>query len=362
MHEHKGLGWVYNLKEETILFLCDMRGERRKGFFRYSWTGDYLSESVKWGLGNSVFFLKIVYVLNLQQVFKKEVNEAVDFIKSFQDKKGVFHDNLLDVLALPLCMKSFVRKFNISCFSRKKTIVAETRQAFSSLSLFGVKANYQYYSVPRSEKEAVDFLSKLDWEKPWGAGSHFSHLLYFLNSSDLKNKDQLISFAISWVNKLQSNNDGFWYSGNPTIQQKINGAMKVITALKVANKTKFNFSDRLLNSVLTEKNNNKHACDNFNTVYVLRRCLENTGSNYHADEVKKFARSKLKEYHKYYYPKLGGFSFYKGKSNRFYLGSLISKGRDEPDIHGTVMFLWGISIILQLLDMDKKLGFKEFAT
>ena len=43
-------------------------------------------------------------------------------------------------------------------------------------------------------------------------------------------------------------------------------------------------------------------------------------------------------------------------------GRYQTKGFDEPDIHGTVLFLWGIAIISQILGIGEELGFKEFIT
>lgn len=71
---------------------------------------------------------------------------------------------------------------------------------------------------------------------------------------------------------------------------------------------------------------------------------------------------RLNIYKQYYYPKIGGFSFKKNQTNRYYYGALITKGKNEPDIQGTVMFLCGISLIAQILKIDKKLNFNEFIT
>lgn len=64
----------------------------------------------------------------------------------------------------------------------------------------------------------------------------------------------------------------------------------------------------------------------------------------------------------FYFPKLGGFYFSKNRANRKYYGATINKGKNEPDIHGTLMFLWGISLISQTLRINDKLQFYEFIT
>jgi len=40
----------------------------------------------------------------------------------------------------------------------------------------------------------------------------------------------------------------------------------------------------------------------------------------------------------------------------------ITKGLNEPDIHGTVLLFWGIAIISDILGIEKELGFKEFVS
>ena len=63
-----------------------------------------------------------------------------------------------------------------------------------------------------------------------------------------------------------------------------------------------------------------------------------------------------------YYEDKGGFSFLIGQTNTRYYGVKIAKGLNEPDIHGTIMFVWGISIIAQILGIESELGFKEHKT
>ena len=72
------IAWIYDLKKNIPCFLRDLKGKKVPGFFRYSLSGDYWPESIKWGLGNSVFFLKIIYILGLEKEFGKEAKEAMD--------------------------------------------------------------------------------------------------------------------------------------------------------------------------------------------------------------------------------------------------------------------------------------------
>ncbi len=358
MEENKEIDWLYDLQRDVPGFLNKLKGEKRKGFYRYSLTGDYFSERIRWGLGNSVFFLKIIYTLGLENKFKTEVKESVCYIKSFQKKNGYFYDDFLDRISFAKRIIRAIKNISFSNILGQQTRRAETRQAISALALFNEKPNFNFTDYPKNINEVDKYLNELDWESPWGAGSHFSHLMFFLNFSDLGNKNELIIYAINFVNKLQNNDDGFWYRGNPSLQQKINGAMKILTGLKVANKMDFSLADKITDNALIAKNDT-HACDNFNITYVLRYCNEMLKSEYRFNEIEDFMYNRLEEYRKFYYPSLGGFSFYKNKANQLYYESNITKGKNEPDIHGTVMFLWGISLVLQTLNLNKEIKFKE---
>jgi len=99
-----------------------------------------------------------------------------------------------------------------------------------------------------------------------------------------------------------------------------------------------------------------------NSVFSLKIIYTLGLENKYKEEIKDFMLNRLAIYKEYYYPNMGGFSFYKNRSNRSYYGAIITRGRNEPDIHGTVMFLWGISLIAQVLNINDELKFREFKT
>ena len=67
-----------------------------------------------------------------------------------------------------------------------------------------------------------------------------------------------------------------------------------------------------------------------------------------------YARERLCMYREHWWEDRGGFSFFPRKANKIYYGAYISKGRPEPDIHGSHLFLWGMVLICRIL------GWKEF--
>ncbi len=354
----ENINWLFQLKNKTPRFLDQLKSKKNSGFFHYSLTGDLYDESIKWGLGNTVFATKIYYTLDLlDEMSSVSKKSMADFIKSFQVEDQTIHDPLIERKAFSREKLSAIKNLSFGNFFHQETKRAETRQSICALSLLGEKINV-FKKFPKTKKEIERYLSALNWRKPWGAGSHFSHLLFFLNNSNLKNKAELIDFTINWINKLQNPKDGSWYKGNPNLQQKINGAMKIITGLKIVDKINFQYPEKLIDLCLCAQND-KQACDNFNIIYVLHYANEVVGKNYKLNNIKKFAQERLKIYQDCYYPQIGGFSFLPHRANIYYYGAKITKGLNEPDIHGTCMFLWGISIIAQILDINDKLKFNE---
>ena len=357
MIDDKMINWLKELKISSSRFLNLLKGQSRKGFYHYSLSGDYFSEKIKWGLGKTVFALKTIYTLDLTEQYKTEIIEAVNFIKSFNREDGTFSDRLINVLSWPNIISYNLK--NLSLRRNKQIQLAETRQSISVLNLYSQYPLYSYRLEAMTINELENKLEELNWSNPWDGGSHFSHLLFYLNQSNLDNKPYLIEHAIKWIDKIQNHSDGFWFRGKPTLQQKINGAMKIITGLNIVDKMRINYPELIIDSLLAAKND-KHACDNFNIIYVLKYCSNKTNNGYRMSDIKNFTIDRLNIYKNYYHPKTGGFSFNRNKSSTTYYGARIARGKSEPDIHGTVMFLWGISIITQILGINAELKYREF--
>lgn len=357
--------WVKEIHVKVPDFLTKLKSSKTKGFYRYSLTSDLYGEDSKWGLGNVVFALKVYKTLKIDPL---DLSEMVEYIKSFQQKDGFFFDPLVKRRSIMKRILNSIKNLNLNNFWYHQTKQAETRQAYSALKLFNQSTKYDYKDVLKSKEEIISFLEKLNWTRPWDAGSHFSHLLFFLSVSRLKEKNKLIDVAVDWINNLQKE-DGAWYrSGNVTLQQKINGAMKVITGFKVASENGWNdkviaFSKaKELIDLCLSASNNQQACDNFNIVYVLNYSDKVLNGSYRHDDISSFFCERLDVYKQYYFKDQGAFSFRLGHANRSYYGAIITKGKKEPDIHGTCMFLWGIAIIASFWDVDDKLELKEFTT
>ena len=362
-----GWEWVSSLRDRVRGFLEKLRSNSRPEFYRYSLSGDLHGEERHWGLGNTVFAVKILYTLgDIEKMASPRKKKLADFITSFQRADGLISDPLIYRLSLLNNIKHAVRTFDFSNINGVKTGRAETRQSMSSLQLLGEKPKFLFADIPYTPEGVDRFLAALDWSDPWSAGSHFSHLLFFYEyNAEVfgyrpAESRELISWAIDYVNRMQSKHEGVWYRGTGTsLQLKINGAMKILTGLKAAQRMSFSYPERMIDLVLSALND-EHSCDNFNIVLVLKYANEMTGGSHRLAEIQDFCRRRLLIYRQYYHPDVGGFSFYKGRSNTTYYGARITKGLNEPDIHGTCLFLWGIALITQILGVQEQFGLQEF--
>ncbi len=358
MNKEYNIEWLNNFINKTINFVNNMSDHNYR-YFKYSLTGDFYNSHEKWGLGQIVFAVKILYMLNkLKELNNLAKSNIITSIKRFERPNLYIYDPLISKLTFKKRLINFVKKPSLISFSNEEIKRAETRQALAALLCLEAKPDKPFLHIPYNREEVDIYLRKLDWSNPWHAGSHLSHLLFFYNSNkvlfdyQVKLTDNLINYSIDWVNKLQSKTDGTWYQGNVPLNLKINGAMKILTGFAAVDFYSINFVYQLIDNCLLGINDS-HACDNFNIVYVLYFCSKIT--NYKKDEIEKFLKDRLDIYKQYYHAELGGFSFYKKRANDYYYNAKITKGLNEPDIHGTVMFTWGISLISQVIDIGFKL-------
>ncbi len=240
--------------------------------------------------------------------------------------------------------------------------VAETRQVLSSLDLHGLSFPGWKFT-PYLPDYSLERFRRYNWTYPWSAGSWLSHLAFFLR---LARKDRLIDEAfyqqkrallLDFFSSIQSPETGFWGSAGATNQQLLNGAMKVWTALENLEVYEIEHPRQQIDSALGITND-AHACDHFNVIYVLTRCAR-LEPNYRRDEITAFIYRRLELYRDYYHPGTGGFSFFKNKSNTHLYGCRVSAGENVPDIHGTVLFLWGVAVMLNYLE-NSRYQLKEF--
>ena len=354
------IDWMYSLKAEILFFLAKLKKHDFPGFYSYSLSGDIYSSKAGWGLGNSVFAAKIYYMLDVvNQIDDSE--EISGFIKSFQTDSGEIHDPLIERKSVLRRLLNSVRQFDFNNISNQQTRRAETRQSFAALRSLQSKPNIPYKHIPYTKADIRKYVQTLNWKQPWGAGSHVSHLLFFLNNNRLffdihkKDTDDLIDYVFEVINNYRQE-DGSWYSPgvNLPLHFKVNAAMKIMTGYDASGRDDFSYPEKLIDLCLSSVNEGD-ACNNFNIICVLYHCSRKT--DYRSDEVKEYCLKKLQTYRRHYWPDHGGFSFFERRAIDIYYGAKISKGLDEPDIHGTHLFLWGIVLIAKILGLDDKIMF-----
>lgn len=354
------IDWLTNIKESVYSFIQEMNVRKDFSYFKYSYSGDLYDSNTKWGLGQLVFATKILYMIGkIKELAPAHRLNLINEINSFQTKDRYYTDTMIFKTNKRSIISDLLKGRKMSSL-HEQIKKAETRQSFAALFALNSKPNYPFLNIPYSKKGIEQYLTKLDWRQPWSAGSHFSHLLFFLHYNRIlfgvhkDDVDELINYAIQWVNNFQLPINGCWYSGEVSDLYKINGAMKVLTGLSASGRLSFSYPERIIDTSLKIAEGTD-ACNDFNVVYVLYCC--NKATDYRVDDIKNFCLKRLSQYRRYYYEEKRGFSFHKDRANDVYYGARITKGLNEPDIHGTVMFLWGITLISKILKLD--IGLKE---
>ena len=318
-------------------------------------------------LGFSCLALKSYFILGLwQDLSEEDRNNWINYINSFQEENASFpqgsyideaflneykNKNLQSVIKNQIKNNlNISSKFNYSTDKRKLTdaIRAESKQAISTLFQVGEKNKIKYLNFPQKEEDINLFLNNLNWNFPWSAGAQFSALCVFsktqLDSNDFEYcKDAYYKF----ISKIVNNKDGAYYRNRtPNQQELVNGCMKVLTGLDWLD-SPIHYPEKLIDMCLNI-NPSQEGCDIVDIVYVLYRCLNE--SNYREKEVMSYFNKTIELIEKHYFYGEGGFSYFIHKSQKNYYGLSISTGQDTPDIHGTTLLLWAISMVLNTIE------------
>lgn len=345
------------LKTGLLQFIQHQKDTAFPGYYSYSYSGDLFNNKHRSNLAGSIFALKLYYMLGIND--DETINPLVARVLSFQNCKGEILDPYVNKKSFVRNLLSNLKKGHFADMTNSGYVRAETRQAYSALLLHDVLPKNVGAIVPIEPKKILSFLKRLDWSRPWGAGSHSSHLMFFLSlMRRIGQIDETTFFAAretatSFISLIQNESDGAWYQGKTTHRQKINGAMKVITGLAVDN-IPFKYPEHLIDLCLAESTNaTANACDQINQILVLRYADKLCDHSYRRDEIEHLCLKTIKTWQEYYHQKLGGFSFHRHHANDRYYGAKVSKGLDEPDIHGTVLFVWGLSMIKNLAPISE---------
>ena len=124
--------------------------------------------------------------------------------------------------------------------------------------------------------------------------------------------------------------------------------MKVLTGLDWIDK-EIHFPEKLIDLCLNSKPS-QEGCDLVDIVYVLYRCSLQT--TYKRDDVINYLKDliSLIKHHSF---EDGGFSYFINKSQTHYYGLRISNGPNLPDLHGTTLLVWALSMIFNTINPDE---------
>jgi len=354
--ETKAKNWVLKVINRLPLFLESMHSPNHPQLYRYSQTGDLQVEP---SLASSVFATKIITMLGLEE--STNLKPLAEHILSFQREDGSITDPWVASHSRYGRIYEALRSRSINNLFNQQTKRAETRQSMAALNSLKSKPLKPFTDLPKDSKLISNYISRLNWDKPWAAASHVSHLTFFMvqnakwfNIGTTTDADDLLN----QIESIYKRSDGAWYKEGSIISdnQKINGAMKMVTALDIAEIQEIQNPEGLIDICLSAINDG-NACNHFNVICVLHRCISTT--NYRQNEIRTYMVNRLRLYQDHYWPWQGGFSFYPTSANHRYYNARITTGMAEPDLHGTVLMLWGIVLICDVLGWSKELGVKR---
>lgn len=350
-------------REKIFDYLLSLQ---KNGNYQYCLRGNLVSSRIDEGHFTSSFIMRAFIHLNkIENIEKKDKEYYVATINKLQNNDGLISDkwllskinfNILEHIAYFLGRRA--KPVNIK-IKKEKILFAETRQDLPILIALGKKPSKLIKTALKSKTAINNFFNDLDWSNPWDAGSHFSHQIVFLKINDIinnnNNNKELIEFCLELLDTIRNEIDGTWHIDCKQNNIKINGAMKIFSALQWLDNVKVNenLNKRLFNLALLQPNSTD-GCGFFNNLFVIYNCIKYDKSllsefsliNYLQNifvAIKKFQRDD------------GGYSFYSDKSQTKFYGAVVSKGYVESDLHGTSMITWAFVIISNLIEMQSNI-------
>ena len=86
------------------------------------------------------------------------------------------------------------------------------------------------------------------------------------------------------------------------------------------------------------------------SVFVLYEASKQV--NYRKNEVVLYMNNIKEIIFSRFYPEYGGFSYYRNQSQKYYYGLVTSNGENYPDIHGTILLTWALSMIFDFSENE----------
>ncbi len=359
--------WLENIDLKVLNFLDNLKASN-KYEFRPSLTG-VTEEGNNIKLGFSCYALKILYILDNKSYKNDVIQGWTKYLNTYQKKDSDFPENsYIDEeflkyskhRSLNKLIKDFVKKtlyftglknYQTSQEKLVDFIKAESKQTISTIyQVDGIKG-LPYLNFPSDNESINKYLNTLNWSYPWNAGAQYSSLCLF-SSTQIKNnekKEKIKKDLNRFSDDLVNPETGLYHKGTQTNRHElINGAMKILSGFSWINK-EIHYPEKLIDFCLDTEFKNE-GCDLVDIVYVLYRCHEE--SDYRRKDIVDYLNNLLPAIKLHYYSELGGFSYFLEKSQTHYYGVKITNGENTPDIHGTLLLTWAISMILEIIEFD----------
>lgn len=326
------------------------------GFFAYSLGNDIYPSELQWGLGNSVYAIKALTFVKADGFLEKNKGRLIERINLFAKTGGKYSDPLVARKIFWRIKLAALKNWSFANFWAEKTIMAETRQAIVALQLLGANPTEPYINMPYNQSSLDKYIKSLHWNDAWAATSHINHEVFFLklNSDMFSYKNDisplLLEQCFRFFDSIQQEN-GMWCTVDVSTKQKVNAAMKVISAYNLMDNRKIPKADKIVDFVLNSISEEYYfdACDNLNAMFVLYYAFMATECNYREEDVKSFVLASIRRWQKYFFDNNGGFSFVPNDQARRYYGFTTTRPFWGPDVHGTMLFTWACSFAANIL-------------
>ena len=351
-----------NIPSETLEFIGKLN--KNKNLDITPTEKDYTKMGKKINMGYICYSLKILKMTNgwltltqeekdkwTDALYNYQTSEYKNFGNYYIDPEVYSYFNKkLSTFSIKSQLKktaNYVLKKNFEEKSKHifKTLNADNKQTISTLNDLGYQTNNPPKITFESHLNLANYLDSYDWSQPWNAGAQFSSLALYNTVFKLGFENELEIF----IQKKINIETGSYFDKKPNnSRQIINGAMKVITGLDWMNVPIHN-PEKLIDFCLNNKPEFE-GCDLVDYVYVL--CKTTNQTNYRKKEVSSLLVEVLEYLKLLYHMDHKGFSYFINKSQTHYYGININKGSNVPDLHGTILSVWAIVMILEVLEKN----------
>ncbi len=312
------------------------------------------------------FAMKAAWQAGLWDSWNKERKDAcISFIRSFQVPDGWFCDPWLSNASKPrwrelgkTILRSAVGRGSWGNLANRQemNLRAETRQSVSTLAMVEARPEYPLPMPWKSPDDVLCFLRGLDWRFPWSAGSHLSHLAFILRFNkncfpDVPVAESLFDVVFDFLSRIRDVKSGAWFRGNVSDTEKVNGAMKILTAWEWMDHPLPDCS-KLIDLAL-KQSCLQDGCGFLNRLFVVYAARKSCSSAYRRDEIRQLAADSLLRIARFEKSD-GGFSFFEKHAQTTYYGARVSKGLPVSDMHGAALMVWAIAICADLIGEDTR--------